>query len=47
MAGKLLKSGIGEIMPACNANIGDPSAAAALAIGKGWRTPVYALLGNI
>lgn len=44
LAGKLLKFGIEEIMLACNANIGGPTTAAALAIGKGWRTLVGPIL---
>lgn len=42
--GKLLKFSIEEIVLACNANIGGPTTAAALAIGKGWRTLVGPIL---
>lgn len=42
--GKLLKFGIEEIVLVCNANIGGPTTAAALAIGKGWRGLVGAIL---
>ena len=34
--GKLFKFNIEEVMLACNANIGGPTTAAALAISKGW-----------
>lgn len=39
-AGKLFKFSIEEITLACNANIGGPTTAAALAISKGWRNLV-------
>ncbi|XXQ67945.1 DUF819 domain-containing protein [Neisseriaceae bacterium B1] len=42
--GKLLKFSIEEIVLACNANIGGPTTAAALAIGKGWRDLVGPIL---
>ncbi len=44
LAGKLFKFGIEEIVLACNANIGGPTTAAALAISKGWRELVGAIL---
>ena len=43
-AGKLFKYSIEEITLACNANIGGPTTAAALAIGQGWRTLVGPIL---
>ncbi len=42
--GKLLKFSIEEIVLACNANIGGPTTAAALAIGKGWRDLIGPIL---
>lgn len=42
--GKLLKFSIEEIVLACNANVGGPTTAAALAIGRGWRTLVGPIL---
>lgn len=42
--GKLFKFSIEEIVLACNANIGGPTTAAALAIGKGWKTLVGPIL---
>jgi hypothetical protein len=42
--GKLFKFSIEEIVLACNANIGGPTTAAALAISKGWRDLVGAIL---
>lgn len=42
--GKLLKFSIEEIVLACNANIGGPTTAAALAIGKGWRNLIGPIL---
>ena len=44
LCGKLFKFSIEEIVLACNANIGGPTTAAALAIGKGWRTLVGPIL---
>lgn len=44
IAGKLLKFNIEEIVLACNANIGGPTTAAALAIGKGWKSLVGPIL---
>ena len=41
--GKLFKFSIEEIVLACNANIGGPTTAAALAISKGWRDLVGAI----
>ena len=43
-AGKLLRYSIEEITLACNANIGGPTTAAALAIGQGWRSLVGPIL---
>ena len=43
-AGKLLRYTIEEITLACNANIGGPTTAAALAIGQGWRSLVGPIL---
>lgn len=40
IAGKLFKYNIEEITLACNANIGGPTTAAALAISQGWRNLV-------
>ena len=42
--GKLLKFSIEEIVLACNANVGGPTTAAALAIGKGWRDLIGPIL---
>ena len=42
--GKLFKFSIEEIVLALNANIGGPTTAAALAISKGWRDLVGAIL---
>lgn len=42
--GKLFKFSIEEIVLACNANIGGPTTAAALAIGQGWRRLVGPIL---
>ena len=42
--GKLFKFGIEEIVLACNANIGGPTTAAALAISKGWRDLIGPIL---
>lgn len=42
--GKLLRYSIEEITLACNANIGGPTTAAALAIGQGWRSLVGPIL---
>ena len=42
--GKLFKFSIEEIVLACNANIGGPTTAVALAISKGWRDLVGAIL---
>lgn len=44
LAGKLLKYSIEEVVLACNANIGGPTTAAALAIGQGWRALVGPIL---
>lgn len=44
LAGKLFKYSIEEITLACNANIGGPTTAAALAIGQGWRALVGPIL---
>lgn len=44
IAGKLFKYSIEEITLACNANIGGPTTAAALAIGQGWRSLVGPIL---
>ncbi|GHG13427.1 hypothetical protein GCM10017783_26260 [Deinococcus piscis] len=44
LAGKLLKFSIEEVVLACNANIGGPTTAAALAIGKGWQPLVGPIL---
>lgn len=44
LAGKLFKYSIEEIVLACNANIGGPTTAAALAIGQGWRSLVGPIL---
>lgn len=43
-AGKLFKYSIEEVVLACNANIGGPTTAAALAIGRGWRALVGPIL---
>ena len=47
--GKLLKFSIEEIVLACNANVGGPTTAAALAIGKGWRDLIgpISLIGTV
>lgn len=42
--GKVFRFSIEEIVLACNANIGGPTTAAALAIGKGWRSLVGPIL---
>ena len=42
--GKLLKFSIEEIVLACNPNVGGPTTAAALAIGKGWRDLIGPIL---
>ena len=42
--GKLLKFSIDESVLACNANVGGPTTAAALAIGKGWRDLIGPIL---
>lgn len=42
--GKIFKFGIEEITLACNANVGGPTTAAALAIGQGWRDLVGPIL---
>lgn len=42
--GKAFKFSIEEIVLACNANIGGPTTAAALAIGKGWKALVGPIL---
>lgn len=42
--GKLFKSNIEEVVLACNANIGGPTTAAALAISKGWTKLVGPIL---
>ncbi len=42
--GKMFKFGIEEITLACNANVGGPTTAAALAIGQGWRALVGPIL---
>lgn len=44
LAGKVLKYSIEEITLACNANIGGPTTAAALAIAQGWRNLVAPIL---
>lgn len=44
LAGKVLKYSIEEITLACNANIGGPTTAAALAIAQGWRNLVGPIL---
>ena len=44
LAGKIFKYNIEEITLACNANIGGPTTAAALAIGQGWRSLVGPIL---
>lgn len=44
LAGKVLKYSVEEIMLACNANIGGPTTAAALAIAQGWRHLVAPIL---
>lgn len=43
-AGKLFRYSIEEVVLACNANIGGPTTAAALAIGRGWRALVAPVL---
>ena len=42
--GKLFKFTLEEILLACNANVGGPTTAAAMAISKGWRTLVGPIL---
>ncbi len=42
--GKLLKFDLEEILLACNANVGGPTTAAALAISKGWKALVGPIL---
>ncbi|QEY24553.1 DUF819 family protein [Neisseria animalis] len=42
--GKLFKFSLEEILLACNANIGGPTTAAALAISQGWKTLVGPIL---
>ena len=42
--GKLFKFSLEEILLACNANVGGPTTAAAMAISKGWRTLVGPIL---
>ena len=42
--GKLFKFNIEEVVLACNANIGGPTTAAALAISKGWTKLVGPIL---
>lgn len=44
ICGKIFKFSIEEIVLACNANIGGPTTAAALAIGKGWQSLVGPIL---
>ncbi|MDO4997527.1 MAG: DUF819 family protein [Neisseria sp.] len=44
LVGKLLRFSVEEIVLACNANIGGPTTAAALAISKGWRGLVGPIL---
>lgn len=44
IAGKLFKYSIEEITLACNANIGGPTTAAALAISQGWRNLVAPIM---
>lgn len=44
LAGKLFRYSIEEIVLSCNANIGGPTTAAALAIGQGWRDLVGPIL---
>ena len=44
LAGKLFKYSIEEVVLSCNANIGGPTTAAALAIGQGWRGLVGPIL---
>lgn len=44
LAGKIFKYSIEEITLACNANIGGPTTAAALAIAQGWRKLVAPIL---
>lgn len=44
LAGKLFKFNIEEVVLACNANIGGPTTAAALAISKGWTKLVGPIL---
>lgn len=44
IAGKIFKYTIEEIVLCCNANIGGPTTAAALAIGQGWRNMVGPIL---
>ncbi len=42
--GKIFKFSLEEILLACNANVGGPTTAAAMAISKGWRTLVGPIL---
>lgn len=42
--GKLFKFSLEEILLVCNANVGGPTTAAAMAISKGWRTLVGPIL---
>lgn len=44
LLGKLFKFTLEEILLACNANVGGPTTAAAMAISKGWRTLVGPIL---
>ena len=42
--GRLFKFSLEEILLVCNANVGGPTTAAAMAISKGWRTLVGPIL---